>query len=35
MYISMPEKFFVPIVFVNNFFEDSTSSNIEEEKERK
>lgn len=32
MYISMPEKFFVPIVFVNNFFEDSTSSNIEEEK---
>ena len=33
MYISMPESFCTNC-FVNNFFEDSTSSNIEEERER-
>jgi len=34
MYISIPEKFFVPIVFVNDFFEDSNLTNIEEKEER-
>lgn len=34
MYISIPEKFIVPIVLVNNFFEDFSPTNIEGKEEK-